>query len=57
MWKEPSRQLTPSIFHAKQMLRRLKEDRDVVRLYTLCLVLLYMRQASRRARDAVRAPG
>ena len=57
MWKEPSRQLTPSIFHAKQMLRRLKEDRDVVRLYTLCLVLLYLRQASRRARDAVRAPG
>ena len=30
MWKDPSKRLTPAIYHAKQMLRRLKEDRDVV---------------------------
>ena len=28
--QDPSKRLTPTIYHAKHMLRRLKEDRDVV---------------------------
>eukprot|EP00966_Prymnesium_polylepis_P232147 5370430-Prymnesium_polylepis.1 len=30
MWKEPSKRLTPTIYAAKAMIRRLKEDREVV---------------------------
>ena len=30
MWTNPSKRLTPSVYHAKQMICRLKEDRGVV---------------------------
>ena len=30
MWRDPSKRLTPPIYAAKAMIRRLKEDRDVV---------------------------
>ena len=30
MWKEPSKRLTPAIWHMKQMMRTLQEDREIV---------------------------
>ena len=30
MWKDPSKRLTPTVWHAKQMMKRLSEDRELV---------------------------
>ena len=32
MWKDPSKRLTPAIWHMKQMMRTLQEDREIITL-------------------------